>query len=64
MLLLRAAGEQQLQHVPLQEVPSHVRGPEEDGPVQVWEQNWTGSEGHSLPSNVCQVLIWDLMDKY
>lgn len=59
-----AAGEQQLQHLSLQEVPQHVRGAEEDGPVQVWKQNWTGSEGHSLSSDVRQVLIWDLNEKY
>lgn len=51
-----AAGEQQLQHLPLQEVPQHVRGAEADWPVQVWEQNWTGPEGHPVPPNVHRVL--------
>lgn len=58
MLLPGASGEQQLQHVPLQEVPQHVRGAEADWPVQVWNQDGSGSEGYSLSSNVCQVLIW------
>lgn len=62
--LLRAAGEQQLQHLLLQEVPQHVRGTEADWPVQVWKQNWTGSEGHSFSSNVGQILIWDLGEIY
>lgn len=64
MLLHRAAREQQLQHLPLQEVPDHVCGAEANWPVQVWKQNWTGSEGHSLSSNVCQVLIQDPVKKY
>lgn len=64
MLLLGAAREQQLQHLPLQEVPQHVRGAEADWPVQVRKQNWTGSEGHSLSSHVRQVLIWDLTGRY
>lgn len=63
MPLLGASGEQQLQHLPLQEVPQHVRGSEADWPVQVGKQNWTGSKGHSLPSDVCQVLIWELAKK-
>lgn len=58
-----AAREQQLQHLSLQEVPQHVCGAEADRSVQVWKQNWTGSEGHSLSSNVGQVLIWDLIEK-
>lgn len=62
--LLRAAREQQLQHLPLQEVPQHVRGTEADWPVQVWKQNRTGSEGHSFPSNVGQILIRDLGEIY
>lgn len=64
MPLLRAAREQQLQHLQLQEVPKHVRGTEADWPVQVWKQNWTGSKGHTFSSDVCQVLIWDLGEKY
>lgn len=58
MSLLRAAGEQQLQHLPLQEVPKHVRGTDADWPVQVWEQNWTGPKGHPFSSDVSQMLIW------
>lgn len=54
--LLGAAGEQQLQHLPLQEVPQHVCGTEADWPVQVWEQNWTRSEGHPVSPHVRQVL--------
>lgn len=54
--LLGAAGEQQLQHLPLQEVPQHVRGAEADWPVQVREQNWTRSEGHPVSPDVVQVL--------
>lgn len=56
MPLLGAAGEQQLQHLPLQEVPQHVCGAEADWPVQEREQNRTGSEGHPVPPNVRQVL--------
>lgn len=59
MPLLRAAWEQQLQHIPLQEVPNHVRGTDADWPVQVWDQNWTGPKGHPLSSNVHKMLIWD-----
>lgn len=51
-----AAGEQQLQHLPLQEVPQHVCGAEADWPVQVWEQNWTGSEGHPVSPDVHREL--------
>ena len=64
VLLYRAAWEQQLQHLPLQEVPQHVRGAEAHWPVQVWKQNRTGSEGHSLSSHVCQVLIGDPIKRY
>lgn len=60
MLLLRAAREQQLQHLPLQEVPQHVRGAEANWPVQVWKQNRAGSEGNPLSAHVCQVLTWAL----
>lgn len=59
MPLLRAAWEQQLQHLPLQEVPNHVRGTDTDWPVQVWEQNWTGPKGHPFSTDVRQMLIWD-----
>lgn len=59
MSLHRAAREQQLQHLPLQEVPQHVRGPEADRPVQGRKQNGTRSEGRPLPPHVRQVLIWD-----
>lgn len=56
VLLPRKAREQQLQHLPLQEVPQHVRGAEEDRPVQVRKQNRTGSEGHSLSADVSEAL--------
>lgn len=63
--LHRASGEQQLQHLPLQEVPKHVRGAEADWPVQAREQIWTGSEGHSLSPHVRKVLIggpyWEIL---
>lgn len=59
MPLLRAAWEQQLQHLPLQEVSNHVCGTDADWPVQVWDQNWTGPKGHPLSSDVHQMLIWD-----
>lgn len=57
MSLLRASGGQQLQHLPLQEVPRNVRGTEADGPVQVWEINWIGPKGHPFSSHVSQILI-------
>lgn len=59
MPLPGATGEQQLQHLPLQEVPDHVCGTDADWPAQVWEQNWTGPKGHPLPAHVRQILIGD-----
>jgi len=56
MPLPGAAGEQQLQHLPLQEVPQHVRGAQEDREVQVRQQDRAGPEGHPVSAHVRQVL--------